>query len=299
MEKTEIIEKINKKQGCLEEAIGRQARFQRQPLKALWFYTLVAANRYLSLSLPIKAKTIWGDRMTAHETSAVGSIYFLGFYDVDTTLFLLKHFNEAGDFLDVGSNIGYYSLLANQILSTEAKIVAFEPTPATFELLKGNTKVHPRISLENIALADKEGMTTFIDYGPRDAVFNSTKAQDYDFLKNKGEKIEVQTTTLDSYCSKNNLAPSLIKLDTEGTEASILDKGMETLMTHAPLILLEVGGGDAWKENTVRSLDILSNCGYEFFNLDTEGNLLPHTRKDSYSYANLVCIPKNKLSKYI
>lgn len=298
MNKKEIIERITQRHDRLEETIGRSARFRRQPLKTIWFYILVAMNRYLSLNVPIKTKTIWGDKMIAHETSAVGSIYFLGFYDVDITLFLLKNYNETGDFLDIGSNIGYYSLLANQIIQSGAKIVAFEPTPATFKLLKENSSAYPHIILEKIALSDTEGSMTFIDYGPRNAVFNSTKAQGHDFLKDKGEKIEVTTTTLDSYCTKNHLSPSFIKLDTEGTEASILRKGVATLKTHSPLILLEVGGGDAWKENTNKSLDILSELEYEFYNLDTEGNLLPHIRQNSYSYANLVCIPKSKLPKY-
>lgn len=298
MNNNEIKEQILKKQDRLDETIVRAARFRHQPIKASWFYLLVSLNRYLSLNIPIKATTVWGDEMTATETSAVGSIYFLGFYDIDTSLFLLKHFDEKGDFLDVGSNIGYYSLLANQILGPEAKIVAFEPTPTTFRLLEQNTKPHSRIILEKIALADQEGVTTFIDYGPRNAVFNSTKAQTLDFLKGQGSEIEVATTTLDKYCSGHSISPSLIKLDTEGTEAGILRNGTETLRLHTPVILIEVGGGTESKENTLESLDILRDLGYEFFNLSTVGDLLPHTRQDSYTYANLVCIHRDKIPKY-
>lgn len=299
MQRTEIISKIEN--GLKNEGmtILRSVRFKRKPLQAIVFYTLVVINRYTPFLLPIKAKTIWGHNIFAYETSAVGSIYFLGFYDSDVTLFLLRNFKEDGDLLDVGSNIGYYTSLFTQIAKPEAKIVAFEPTPSTFSVLEKNVGSLSQVVTEKIALSDRKGTIEFYDYGYQHGVFNSTAAQPLAFLKDKGNKIEVQTETLGDWCAKTKIKPSLIKLDTEGTESDILSQGEPVIAEYKPLILLEVGGGEAWSENTHKCLDLLEKHDYNFFELNSLGLATPHTRQKTYTYKNLVCIPKDKIKDYV
>lgn len=299
MSRTELINKIENLSKDADLTIHRYARFKKHPFKALTFYGHVALNRYTPFLSPIKANTIWKHSLYAYETSSIGSIYFLGFYDSDVSLFLLKYFNEKGDLLDVGSNIGYYTSLFTQIVTPSAKIVAFEPTPSTYEVLIKNVGGLKQVLTEKIALSDRNGDLLFYDYGHRHGVFNSSAAQPLAFLKDKGDKIKVKTETLDNWCSRTDTKPSLIKLDTEGTEAGILKQGQKTISTHTPIILLEVGGGEAWSKNTAECLDILTTHGYFFFELDNEGNPLPHKRQETYSYTNLVCIPKNKLDYYV
>lgn len=299
MLRTEIITKIEEQETNEGLAILRSERLKKHPCKATWFYGKVALNRYTPITLPIKTKTLWGHSLFAYETSAIGSIYFLGFYDSDVSLFLLKNFEEAGDLLDVGSNIGYYTSLFTQIADPTAKVVAFEPTPSTFAVLKKNVGTLPQVTTEKIALSNKTGTTTFFDYGNRHGVFNSTAAQPLDFLKDKGEKIEVKTETLDEWCLRTDTKPSLMKLDTEGTEADILEYGEKTLTNYSPIILLEVGGGEAWSKNTGKCFDILTKHNYEFFELDSHGSLVPHQRQEIYTYKNLVCIPVSKKNMYV
>ncbi len=299
MLRTDIVNQITARAADEGLTILRSARFKKYPLKAAAFYAQVARNRYTPFLSPIRAKTLWGHELTAYETSAIGSVYFLGFYDSDVTLFLLKNFKESGDLLDIGSNIGYYTSLFTQIAAPDAKIVAFEPTPSTFSVLQKNVDTLPQVVTQQIALSDKAGTVLFFDYGHRHGVFNSTQAQPLAFLKDKGQQIEVETDTLDAWCQKTNTKPSLLKLDTEGTEAGILREGKQTLSSCAPIILLEVGGGEAWAQNTKECLDILTAYHYRFFELAADGTLVPHTRQETYSYQNLVCIPESKLASYV
>lgn len=287
---------------ALEERLGQtillKARFKDQPFRALWFYALIFLNRYTFLKLPLHAKTVWGDTMTAYESSAIGSVFFLGAYDIDITMFLLKHSHVQGDFIDVGSNIGYYALLGNQVMQEGGRVIAIEPTPLTYATLVKNVKPYHRILPLNVAVGDTEGTTAFIDYGYRHAVFNSTKNHDLSFLRGIGKEYQVPATTLDSLCDKYDLRPSIIKLDTEGTEAEILRNAARTLATYTPVILLEVGGGDEWKDNNNESLDLLLTYDYAVFELGLNGALLPHVRQDSYTYKNLVCIPNANVASY-
>jgi FkbM family methyltransferase len=299
MTRAELITNIEAATPDLDLTINRAARFKKHPLKALYFYTLVALNRFTPLLLPIKARTLWGHHLYAYETSAIGSMHFLGFYDREITLFLLQYFKEPGDILDVGANIGVYTSLFTQIAKSDAKIVAFEPTPSTYTVLHNNVGHLPQVETTQLALSDHAGTITFFDYGLRHGVFNSTTAQPLDFLRHQGKEINVPTTTLDVWCSEHAVRPSLIKLDTEGTEASILTHSSQVLTTYQPVILLEVGGGEAWSKNNNDSLDILTTHQYQFFTVSDRGELVPHTRQASYQYTNLVCIPAKKVSLYV
>lgn len=298
MDREALTAKIEALMPDIDLTIMRASRFRKKPLKALSFYIKVALNRFTPVQIPIRAETLWGHRLTAYETSSIGSVFFLGFYDVEVTLFLLKYYRGDGDILDVGANVGVYTSLFSYIAPPDARVTAFEPTPSTYTLLEKNSVMLSNVTTERIALSDHAGSEAFHDYGPRHGVFNSTRAQSLPFLSHAGSKIEVPTETLDGWRARTKTKPTLIKLDTEGTEARILRHARATLDTYRPLILLEVGGGEAWSENNVESLNILADHGYAFFSLTAHGHPVPHKRKTSYAYENLVAIHTSNISAY-
>ena len=299
MLRDDIITQIKAASADQDLTILKSARFKKRFFETVIFYSTIVINRYTPFFKLIKAKTLWGDIFFSYEASAIGALYYQHFYDSEITLFLLKYYHENGDLLDVGSNIGYYASLFTQIANPNAKIIAFEPTPSTFDLLQKNVGHLPQVTLQKIALADSRGTIKFHDYGIRHGVFNSSKAQPYEFLKNVGKVIDVATDTLDSWCEQTNTKPSLIKLDTEGTEVKILGQAGKILSTYKPIVLLEVGGGEAWKDNTTGSLDILAKHGYQFFTLNANGDPVAHTRQLSYQYQNLVAIHQSQIQKYV
>lgn len=298
MNRTSIISFIEEHATDDDLAILRSARFKKKPLKAAWFYFLVSINRYTPFLIPISGKTLWEHTLDAYETSAIGSIYFLGYYDRDITLFLLKQWKDTGDLLDVGGNVGVYTSLFSYLAAPAGVVTAFEPTPSTFTLLKKNTIRLKNVKCEEIALSSSAGTIEFYDYGYQHGVFNSAKAQPLEFLEKHAKKITVATNTIDAYCEASNSKPSLIKLDTEGTEAELLEHAAGTLEKYQPMILLEVGGGEAWSENNTRSLEMLSTAGYSFYTATSEGALTIHTPQASYQYQNLIAIHKSKSSAY-
>lgn len=298
MSREEIINTITSRLPNERLSIKRKYRFKKQPFKTAWFYTLVAINRYTPLSIPIYGTTVWRHRLKAYSTSAIGSIRFLGFYDSDITLFLLKHYHETGDMLDVGANIGIYASLFSYLAPDSARVVAFEPTPSTFAVMRDSMQQCGNVTAEQLALSDQIGEISFHDYGVRHGVFNSSEAQPRPFLDSYDSLITVPSTTLDSYCSEHKLKPSLIKLDTEGTEVKILEAGTTTLAEYKPTILLELSGEEAWAAGIHKCFDILTEQGYHFFNATREGELTPHQRRDSYLYENLIAIHGSKLAGY-
>lgn len=297
LKKQEIIDKIIRSRPY-SLSISRKERFLRAPFKTLLFYFRVFINQYSPARFKIKAKNIFGDEMCGYSSGSIGSVYYLGFQDPELTIFLIKYLKTGDVFFDVGANVGYYSLLAENLVGGSGRIYSFEPTPMTYAVLKENTKKFPNIYNFQIALADETGAMEFIDYGPRYSVFNSFSNRNLEFLSKRAKTIKIPTETLDNFCRKENVAPTIIKLDAEGAEGLILSAGKETLKKHRPIALLEVGGGEEWKENNLRAIKFLSDELYRVFELDASGDILSHQVKEIYSYNNLVFIPEEKVGYF-
>lgn len=280
------------------ESIFWQARLKNRPVKTIWFYLIVLLNRYTPLQISISCKTIWGDKIHSFDSSSIGSIYFLGFYDMKVTLFLLRHEHDFGDFIDIGSNIGYYSLLMKNILKKDYGVYALEPTPSTFSILQKNVEPYEKIKIFEIALSNKNGTSQFTDYGERYAVFNSLQNNGLPLSPKKQKLIYVKTETLDNFCKTHSIRPSIIKIDTEGTESIILSHANYVLTRYRPIILIEVGGGAKWRQNNKNSLDFLEKHGYILCEITDNGYIRNHTRNTLYEYDNLVCIPEEKIAAY-
>jgi len=296
MGKQEIIDKIIRLKPFYYLSM-RKGRFLYAPIKTIIFYFLVFFNKYSPIKIKIKAKTIFGDEIFGYSSASIGSIHYLGFQDPRLTLFFIKNLNFGDAFIDIGSNIGYYSLLAENLVGPKGKIFSFEPTPRTFKILKENTINFKNVKINQLALLDKEGLVSFTDYGSQYAVFNTLKKRiDKDFFKGKKTKtIKIKTIILDEYCKKNNIKPNFIKIDAEGTEYLILRGMSHILKSSRPLISLEVSGDEEWEENCQESIKILLDNNYKVFEIMFDGKLVEHIIKEKYSYDNLVFIPEEKI----
>jgi FkbM family methyltransferase len=213
---------------------------------------------------------------------------------------LIDFLKEGDTFVDIGANLGYYTLLAAALVGEKGSVHTFEPTPRTFKTLEMNAMQHPNIKATNAALMDHDSTISFMDYGPKYSAFNSFEnrsANDLNFLRKNGVEITVPAISLDGYIAKNNINPTFIKIDAEGAESIIL-KGMATTLKNSrPIISIEVAGSDEWQKNCQESIATLQNAGYVFYELTQDGTLFPHVVKENYIYDNLICVPKEKTDR--
>jgi FkbM family methyltransferase len=131
------------------------------------------------------------------------------------------HFeNEDGVVIDIGANIGSFSIQAAWLGATE--IFAIEPEPHNLRALKKNIKLNEMQKLIKpvaVGISDFNGVAIISDEGG-----------DSTILDNKdGSEIEVMS--LDSFIKKNNItAVQVLKIDTEGSEVeTILGASRESL----------------------------------------------------------------------
>ncbi len=142
--------------------------------------------------------------------------------------FIKKNIENNSWFIDVGSNIGLYSLnIANlNSKNVNIKILSIEPNPVSFDRLKKNYKLlktenkfaKNKIYLNNYAIGDKNSYG-FID--------NSVNHENVKILKNinfiKKNHLKVKITNINYLINKNKIKKiGCLKIDTEGAEKSIL-----------------------------------------------------------------------------
>jgi FkbM family methyltransferase len=182
-------------------------------------------------------------------TGATGNIY-TGLHDFEDMCFLL-HFLRADDlFIDIGANIGSYTILAAGV--AQASCISIEPVPQTFEVLKKNVSINDlfnKVTALNIGIGAEKGILSFtknldtVNHVIRD---NHQEKND--------ELIEVSCECLDSLLAGKQ-QPSLLKIDVEGFEQEVIN-GAKGLLTGSTLkaIIIELngsGGRYGYDENNI------------------------------------------------
>ncbi|KRE00071.1 hypothetical protein ASE63_08185 [Bosea sp. Root381] len=141
----------------------------------------------------------------------------------------------ARDILDIGANIGIFSLVLKAIYGDKIAVTAFEPTPEIAlkaERIAASNNLN--IGLHKAAVGAEEGTATLYLSNASDAS-NSLNSE---FRKPIGT-VDVPLTTIDAITSSIP-APQLIKIDTETTEPDVLAGGLTFIRNTRPWIICEV-----------------------------------------------------------
>lgn len=139
---------------------------------------------------------------------------------------VMKEYLKPGDtFLDIGSNNGFFSLLASNLVGSQGRVYAFEPSVSTYGRLVKNLELNgfENIRAFNIALGNKKGELTFYDYGTLDGSNSFVK------MKNGEPKI-VKMDTLDSIMEQEGTLPDFVKIDVEGFEKEVLLGSLKSIL---------------------------------------------------------------------
>lgn len=135
-------------------------------------------------------------------------------------------------FIDVGANIGIWSLYVARILGDGGKVFSFEPSPLTASRLRehilGN-HLDSRIEVMEMAVSNRTGKANFShqDYHAGGSHLSTGKEQG----------VEVQATSLDE--SFPTLNPQWIKIDVEGHEIEVLEGARQMIERSRPCLILE------------------------------------------------------------
>jgi FkbM family methyltransferase len=150
----------------------------------------------------------------------------------------LNYCKPGSVFLDIGANIGYYSLLASRSVGEKGRVIAFEPNPMTIKRIKKNIHLSGAVNIElfDIALSNKDDVVELF------CPINETHG--FTSMRNHGwENVDcykVPTKKLDDILPTNLTRIDLIKIDVEGAEMLAFEGAVEVIKKFKPPILMEL-----------------------------------------------------------
>ena len=217
-------------------------------------------------------KKVLGNKMYLQKPSFLSkSLARRGIYEETLTKVVMNEIKKGDVVLDLGANIGYYTLIIAKIVGENGHVFAFEPEPSNFDLLKKNVTVnnYRNVSLEKIVISNKNGNVRLY-------LSKANTGEHRIYLSNPGKNnfINVEMKTLDEYFKNNSIIDkiSFIKMDVEGSEIGAI-KGMNSILENKKLTIMlefdprQIQNYGASPEDL---LNILDKHGFDFSHEDKQ-----------------------------
>jgi FkbM family methyltransferase len=220
--------------------------------------------------------------------SKLSELIYFGF-EKKEQLFIATVLKEGDYFIDIGANIGLFTLIAADVVGPNGRVIAFEPTPKTYNRLLTNIELNAfdNIDVYNIGLSSSAQKLQFnISNNGYDA-WNSFAASNFSVLN---EQIMVDVSTLDFELTKYDKSKiRLVKIDVEGWEKFVLNGGVDFLKKYSPQLLIEFTEQNTFAAGYMvqEVYDFMVDLGYKWYGLK-ETELVPTEKQLHYPYENLV-----------
>lgn len=205
-----------------------------------------------------------------------------GVYEDVETEFVKKIIHKGDVVLDIGANIGYYSLIFAKLVGKLGKVFSFEPEPYNFSLLNKNIKInhYDNVVTENRVVSDFNGITKLYLSEIRTGMHRI-----YPSRYTTTKTVDVKTISIDDYFQNNELKDkiSFIKIDVEGSELGVLhgmknilqnNHMIKVLLEFVPFCIREFGA----KPKDL--LDFLNDMNFKFYYRNDDTNNLEATNTD-------------------
>jgi FkbM family methyltransferase len=184
------------------------------------------------------------DLMTRH-------MMFEGSYQ-ESVLSAIRVFTKPGDTIfDVGGHHGLMAIVANRAAGASGTVVTFEPNPAARQYLQQHLELNraTRVIIEPVVLSDRNGeVPFFVQTG--DVTWNSSLVREFVDSECRVQPIIVESRTLDHYVAETGRIPSLVKIDVEGSELTVLKGAVNTIQAHHPILVTEFNPRSAERGRT-------------------------------------------------
>jgi FkbM family methyltransferase len=190
-----------------------------------WLYRTVINPYFSWRRYGTFARTRAGPRVEIQLPDQIqGRIYFFGTWEPEISDYIASALTPGDCFIDVGANIGYFSLLAASIVGNSGTVCAIEPSPSIFAVLSRNVT---RSGISNITLYNKAASDAPsrvpIFLGPAENRGATTTLSSVAVRKGQHLEAEVEADTLSAIVGEARLLSArLIKIDVEGAEYSLI-----------------------------------------------------------------------------
>jgi FkbM family methyltransferase len=197
---------------------------------------------------------------------ATGNLY-CGLHEFNEMFFLLHFLRKKDLFIDIGANIGSYTVLSAS--HVESDTISIEPVPSTFSNLINNisiNQIQEKVKALNIALGSQKGSIAFT------STYDTANHVATDADK---DTIIVNIETLDEILVGQKI-PALLKIDVEGYETEVIKGAQKTINENGlKAIIIELNGsGDRYGYSEIKIHDVLTFAGFKPYLYDPFERLL-------------------------
>jgi FkbM family methyltransferase len=151
-----------------------------------------------------------------------------------------------GDFVvDVGANIGYYTVAMAKIVGSSGQVLAIEPEPDNVRRLEENIDLNNLANIRVCAAAASNNDGNILLHIADDPGYHSTALRHerlpVTILRDTRQSIVVRAARIDTLWRNAGSPPvAFMKIDVEGDESQVLEGARDLIQTHGPPLLIEV-----------------------------------------------------------
>ena len=218
---------------------------------------------------------------------------FWGRFEPKETDWFVRLIEPGDTIVDVGANVGYYTLIGAKLVGEKGRVFAFEPDPESFALLERNVRMNglTNVVLERKAVSSEAGSIRLYL-----AAANKGDHRIYQPTDEERAYVEVEAVTLDDYFADDSGRIDFTKIDTQGAEVVIL-RGMEKTLRENPELQMAVeywpwGLSDFGFEDE-QLVGIVNAAGFRIF--DLAGNAASALRETDLADLRSRYTKKNKI----
>lgn len=222
-------------------------------------------------------------------------------WEPEETKFFRQILHEEMTVVDVGANIGYFTVLFSKIVGERGRVISFEPDPGSYSILQKNVKENNLANVLAIqkAVADFCGKAKLYlsktNHG--DNRMSSTIIEDIDIER---EVIDVDVTSLDDALKDINI--DFLKIDTQGAEMKVINGAQKMIKRNKNLKIALEFWPIGLRSQMSEPSDLLSKLremGFDIYDMKEKVGMKNISNEElcakyaGKSFTNLYCV-KNK-----
>ncbi len=221
--------------------------------------------------------TIFGHKMVVNTQDLSLSYHILldGFWELWVTKIIQEVVKPGWTIVEVGANMGYYSLLMASLVGSTGRVYAFEPNPMVYKLLKLNLEINGFLDRAIAIPKAVFDRSCCIEFGVALKHMGNSGVFTFGTFDEPAKRISVEAVALDDFFAQNKKI-NLIKIDAEGSEFFVL-KGAQRVIAENPelIIIMEFVPK---KKNIIgfdpgEALAQLTDRGFHIYRINEDGSL--------------------------
>lgn len=193
-------------------------------------------------------------------------------YEEEIVNLLAKYIPKDKDAINVGANVGIFTVVIASLLEGNGKVLSVEPTPNAFYYLQKNIErngLKNKVLLFNGICADRPGEYNLNTIKGKEEYSSVGESIHMQVIGEDVSQITVAGETVDNLVETNKLNPGLIFIDAEGSEMKVLQGAEKIFGKYKPVIITELDDGLLVKQGTSAKnvVEYLEKNNYDVFDI--------------------------------